>query len=459
MSKLKPILCLGIILLSILTVTACSGEKTPYDEYNKEGYNVSVKYDANGGFFTTNTEVIVDSYKFSDLKTGANGTKEIALISPDDAVRGSTNAFSVSRSGYFLAGWYQKREPLRDAQGNLLDADGNLASESGKDPAYTYSGRWDFVKDRLGLDANGTYTAENPVLTLYAAWVPEFSFDFYSKKTGEKIGSYIINPLYETELNVPRWNEETGKLDMYHFPKVTEKTFSGVYLSRESDQPITDAVISHPGIFDRETATARDTVMNLYVDLMDGDWYHIYSAGQFVKNASVSGNYILFEDLDFSDAVWPTVLMYGNFTGTIQGNGHTIRNAAVTQDNSSRVYAGLFGQIGENACIENVTFENVTVTLERGTLKPGARFGLLAGTLASSKNLKDVRILNSTLYISSDFTFSSDYEIGLLCGLGPVENVDLSGISCEPINREDSIFRLRVEVDGNAVSVYREDAE
>ena len=91
--------------------------------------------------------------------------------------------------------------------------------------------------------------------------------------------------------------------------------------------------------------------MKLYVDYMEGEWFHITSAKQLISNASVSGNYILDADLDFADQIWPTALMHGNFTGTIAGNGHKISNIAIKQTNNSKVNTGLFGQLTETASI------------------------------------------------------------------------------------------------------------
>ena len=120
--KNKGIL-LFILLLTALLVTGCAQEPTPYEVNDAEHFTVSVKYDANGGTFTTNTAVIVDSYD-----AAATGGK-IALLSPDNALR-RNDAFTAVNNGYFLAGWY--RECTRQADGTCV-----------------YAGRWDFEKDLL----------------------------------------------------------------------------------------------------------------------------------------------------------------------------------------------------------------------------------------------------------------------------------------------------------------------
>ena len=123
-------------------------------------------------------------------------------------------------------------------------------------------------------------------------------------------------------------------------------------------------------------------------------------------------------------------MMYGTFTGTIQGNGHTFSNIDLVQTNNSKPNAGLFGQLSETALLSDLTFKNVTFTIKSGTRVAGTSYGLLAGAVAEKTQLKAVNILESTLLIDSGCYFGTeDYTIGLLCGMG-VANVDTADISC-----------------------------
>ena len=61
--------------------------------------------------------------------------------------------------------------------------------------------------------------------------------------------------------------------------------------------------------------------------------------------------------------------MYGNFNGTIKGNGHTIKNVTIEQTNNSKVNAGLFGYLAETSSLSDLTFENVTFAGEEPCLK------------------------------------------------------------------------------------------
>ena len=78
-----------------------------------------------------------------------------------------------------------------------------------------------------------------------------------------------------------------------------------------------------------------------------------------------SGNYILMTDLDLSGIDWVPIT---NFSGTLNGNGHVIRNLTVNTTGN----AGLFAEL-EEASISNLGIENADVTSSAGCA------GILAG--------------------------------------------------------------------------------
>lgn len=432
----KTILTVCLLLVAMLLISGCSGDKSPYDLNNEQKYNVSIKFDANGGLFTTNTSVIVDSFNISGMKTNNAGQVEIPLIAPDDAQRGK-EAFSAYKSGCFLAGWYAERVETTDAQGNKV---------------YTYSDKWDFSKDKLQVHSSGSYSADEPVLTLYAAWIPMFEIEFYSVKSGEYLDTMAFDPNVVGDIAVPEWDMSTGTIDMKDFPENNGYTFNGVYLDKEGTQAVTSDVITHSGTVNYENGTSSNSSMKLYVDWLEGEWFHIYTAEQFIKNAKLNGNYVIHEDLDFADVIWPTTLMHGAFTGTIEGNGHTFKNVSATQTNNSRTISGLFGQIKESAQVTDLTLENATFTIQKGARVNGASFGLLAGQIDDNAKLTNIQIVSSILQIDSDCAFlSEDYSIGLICGTGNESGIDASGITCIAVGEAPET--LDITVDGTSVRV------
>ncbi len=421
----KAILLAVVILAVIFVAAGCAATNNPYRTNDDAGYNISIKFDANGGFFTTNTAVIVDSYNLADLPRDSAGNAIIALLSPDDSQRGK-EAFTAVKNGYFLAGWYTQR--------------------IGEGENATYADKWDFASRTYSVKADGEYTASEPVLTLYAAWIPLLEIEIYDLASGSMVNSAAFSPL-ETDLEhiqLPSWDEKTGTVLMGKFPKYDGYTWGDVYLDAEGTQKVETEQITHPGKVNFDNATAQNPKMKLYVDFMEGEWYHITSAKQFVANASVSGNYILDADLDFTDQIWPTALMHGNFTGTIQGNGHKISNVTITQTNNSKVNTGLFGQLTENASISDVTFENATLVIEGGTRVMGASFGLLAGTASADAQISDVAVTGKVQIANDAYFGTDDYVIGLLCGSGEPA-IDASQITCEVIGEPPYRISARVE--------------
>lgn len=441
-NRLKAIFLTVILTVTVLLLTSCGDEGTPYDEYDNDGYTVSIKFDANGGTFTTNTSVLIDSYNPDDFSDG-----KLPLIAPDNSSR--VTPLSPKKSGYFLAGWYTQREAVLDANGNHLDHDGNIAAESGNDPAYVYGDLWNFESDKFTIDASKTYSATEPALTLYAAWVPEFVFEFYSKDGAELIGKKTINPLSNMTITLPAWNLSTGEMNVNDFPSVPSKTFNGAYLGKDLSDKISSLTVDHSGVFNQETATYDDHVMKIYVDFIDGDWFKISTAEQFIKNATPSGNYIIEADLDFAGKSWP--LSTATFRGSIIGNGHNFSNISAKQ-NSLGNNGGLFATIAGSAVLENINFVNATYTLAKGSRTNGATFGLLTGTVSEGATITGVT-LSGKIVVSSNAQIPNIYNVGLVAGIGyDMTGIDLTGITAEALD-DSKLYIATVTVDGNEVSV------
>ncbi len=438
MSMKRKALFLCLLVLMISVFAAACGEANPYDVNNQKNYTVSIKYDANGGSFTTNTTEIVDSYNISGLPKNSEGKVELPLITPDDASR-DKDGFTPTKSGHFLVGWYASRTENKDENGNVT---------------YTYSEPWDFENDRFVADPKENYDAHTPALTLYAAWAPLYEIRFYDRATGEALQTHTIDPLSSedaTTVKIPAWSEETGAMSMYKFPGKDGYTFQQAFYDKEGTQPISAETLTHPGTVDRTTATVSNGQLDIYVDWTEGTWYRISTAEQFVKNFNLKGHYEILADLDFTEEIWPTAMMYGSFSGSIQGNGHTISNVTIKQNDNAKVNAGLFGNLTAEAKIQNVTFQAVAFTIQKGARVTGASYGLLAGSITDGALLDAVSILDSRLLIDSGCYFASeDYAIGLISGMGD-GGVDYSGIRCEAVGSDPEA--LQITVTDNAVSV------
>lgn len=438
--RFKYLIATSLLVLAVLALSACAGNwGTPYPSLDEQGYTVSVKFDANGGVFAGTSDVtVVDVFSPANAETNAKGEKEFSLLSPDDPLR-KEGAFSISRNGYFLAGWYTERTLRTNESGAPVDEFGVPTSESNKEQGYTYSGLWNFDTDTLKLKIDGTETSETPVLTLYAAWIPYIDYEFYTE-SGDLIGTTEL-----IDLDLPAWDENSGKMDLKRFPDRDGMTFDSAYLDTALTVPLTEK-INGTDYVDYTTGTTSTEKIKIYTKWLEGDWFKIYNAKQFFNNSRLGGNYIICADLDFSDTVWSPTMATGKFTGTILGGGYKFSNITVVQGDASKTSGGLFGSIDEGATIENVTFENITYTIEAGSRMQGASFGVLAGSVSDSATLSGVAV-TGTLYISENCYPQSDYKIGLLCGSGNTANIDLSGISCLPA--EEGSEKIGIEVDEN----------
>ena len=405
---------IGVVMFAI---TKCDGNPTPYEEYENDGYNISVKFDANGGVFTTNTSVIVDSYKLENLPDADDGRKSISVLDPANAIRGG-QAYQAAKVGYNLAGWYATKTEVKDDDGNVI--------------GYTYSDKWDFDTSKYYIKADGNYSIDKPVLTLYAAWVPDFTYEFYAVDDEGNLtllGTKAMNPTQSTDIRLPAFNETTGGTDANDFPYISDMTYNGVYSDPQCTIPVESDVIQHHGVFDASTAQVSNTTMKIYCKMLDGLHFRISSADQLIENAYLNGVYTITNNLDFTGKHWPEVFTTGSFSGAIIGNGYAITNVTLEQNDNSVTNFGLFGQIADDARIENLKLDNITLNVKAGSRLSEPKFGIIAGLISDSASISAVRLTNSEIVIYTKSTVSMTVlkpEYGLVCGIGNTTGVDFS---------------------------------
>lgn len=458
MNKLKVILMLVLALTAILLITSCSSG-APYEDYTSEGYQISVKYDANGGTFADGVSTIVDTYGLDSLPT-KDGMKVAQLIAPENTeVRGDANNFNPSKKGYTCVGWYEERT--------------EVVLENGK-IGYTYGKRWDFENNQLKIDPSKQYNAGEPVLTLYAAWVPNFNIELYLIDDPDTVLGTIDNVSIGGKIKTPVWDESDDSIFLGDFASVIEKnmqgkTFIAAFTDSEGKNRITGDSIVHTGTINYEDATAINPTMKLYIEAWDGEWKHVYKAKKLVDKFDLTANYVIMNDIDlrtYNELLeeylyekWPSTNVNNEFTGKIVGykkeNGQPVKisNITFTQaSTSSKGVIGMFGRIGAGAVIRNIYFENACMTIDKGSpLVARMSFGLLAGAIDDSAVLANVSI-SGGIKISSKCKFRQleQVTIGLVCGSGNTHGVDYDNIIVEKIDDVDS---FSVEIDGNKVEL------
>lgn len=429
MKNSKVILILIFAMLFSIALIGCS-DMTEIDKYKEMGYTVQVTYNGNGGNYIGSQAVsLVDMFNPDKFTADSDGKVHIKLTEPTSKLRpsGGSDPVTLSMQGYFFAGWYKSRELKKDADGNVLDWNDRVLEEidgiyyvKGTDPlaagypaCTSYSDYWDFETDTIDVDLNGDKEVS---ITLYAGWVPYYSFDYYYQQDGQWTkyattsfdykatnaeGSTtsdrdtIFMPKYESGA----MNYKTAYSDgrSYDFPQREGYTFDSAYLDSQCTQKI-DQSFTHQGSVDLESGKAVNSVQNIYVKFLDGVIYKIQTAEELSKNGDADGIYYINSDLDFTSVEWPNALKYNAFEGQFYGNGHKISNLNVTFNSASARCGGLFGSIASGAVIKDLTIENLTFDYAATGRINGGSYGLVAGdisngadvsiTLAGALNLK-----------------------------------------------------------------------
>lgn len=470
--RTKTIIILSCALGAVLpfALGACAGAKTREDTLDslaKQGNSVIVHYEKNGGVFNSKKNAdIFDAFSMEDVEDGG-----VPLLEPGDPDRGSNNSVTstVTRSGYTLIGWYRHIEPRVNEDGNPLDDEGNICyiprvvtedgvavrdeegnpcfeyvSDAGKPQAYTYIGRWDFGKDRVRAEdlEPEEYRKGKTVMAfrLYAAWAPNFTYDFYREEGGEWVKyASVIKPAASDFIAAPHWEDTAGSLNYEAVPRYAiaadEKngisaqsfTLTGLYADASKTQPYfeegttaCEAKIPHHGTTDLESGTATGTCVKLYTTWKEGNWFRISTAAQLAANAAPDGCYEILADLNCSEISWKFSGYI--FTGTFKGNGHTLFNITSRQTDAeiSVPHGGLFGTFSAQAHLEDITFENVTYSIEAGArpkrfVEEQVTFGLFAGAVAdgvTDANIDGVKLTGSIAIGGRNLVWTSGAKAG-----------------------------------------------
>ena len=434
-------------------------ENNKYNQKKKEGYSITVRYESNGGTYLDRDGItLIDMFNPNDYEKDSNGAIHIKLFDPTDPNRpsGSSDGIYITRTNHFLVGWYKNKTLRVNAEGKpvnengeaLVLIDGSYHVEGNLDviseEAYDYSGYWDFKTDTIDYTSDmGEYE-----LTLYAVWLNYFEFDYYYQNNGswEYLGNTTFN--YKTAnqegsntadkdtIWVPKWVDGSMNYthkyqnnEVYSFPKVNGYTFKAAYLDENLTNEITDSY-EHIGSIDFEKGVAVNPIVKIYITLDEGEYYHITESKQLVNNPNLNGIYIIENDLDFTNEVWPTMFSLGTFNGKIyskDNNVYKLSNINVRHSNAGAKIGGIFGRVSESAKISNVEFENATLDLaDVGRRNRDTSFALFAGIIDSASSIENVK-LSGTIRIGA-ITPGDNYQINLIANGEGIENINTTSL-------------------------------
>ena len=136
----------------------------------------------------------------------------------------------------------------------------------------------------------------------------------------------------------------------------------------------------------------------------DGNTYTVYTADGLMAWAeaaqgNLSLNCTLTHDIDLSGTEWEPVGDRNNvYTGTFDGNGHTISNLTITKENLSfGDDCGMFGRVGTNATIQDLTLEDVRLDVDADDVSIGALAGSNQGIISNCRVSGNISVTNKEM--------------------------------------------------------------
>lgn len=180
------------------------------------------------------------------------------------------------------------------------------------------------------------------------------------------------------------------------------------------------------------------------VTRQSGNIYHIKSAKDLAwwaykikqekndnaRNELLSATIYLDADIDLSGHPWQGIGENGSiFSGTFDGQGHTIRNMCAQADKNGSYGSGFFDRLLSGAKVQNVNFENCYA--DAGGSKWGA--SIVVGFLQKGNNnitIKNININNCKIKAA----FRSGFVIGRMEGNGDIkcDNIRVTRCIFEP---------------------------
>lgn len=293
---------------------------------------------------------------------------------------GYSNKFDLGIvSGHYVDDWYLPE----------LDANGNVQTD--ENGFVKLGSKWNFKTQRVYED-----------VTLYAKLKRKTQIRFINTESGTQVegdkGKMEFVP-----------GEYAFKPSSGSAPSMAGYTFLGkYYTTREANEE-----------FDWGNGVLiGEQDIDVYVSFLEGEWEFVSTAEGF-KTAVLSNRNIYLEaDINFADFIYETQFWsLGEYNGEIAGNGYTLSNinrpklvaSKGDSDSGKNYFAALFGVLGENAYIHDVTFENVNVEFEVNSSygRVEAYVGLLAGIAKEGARFNNVTIsgkLEYSLYSGKDIS-------------------------------------------------------
>lgn len=324
-------------LLSLFVFAGCSIRQSVEEYLEENGLVAQVTYFANdGGQFESKSDIKTMHYKDGD---------KILNIGITELTSGS---ISITKNNHEFLGWYyvevgEDGLPVRDEKGEIIlgdEVDFSIRIEEGQH--WYVCAKWRklaVVEVKLLCDSDVTITVGE-------------GEEIKSYKNGDVIHSYNFNlqGVVQSPSNAP--------------VQANDGTFVQFIANMQDAQEVAWP-IQRPD--DGSNVT-------IYAKYISGVWTLLRTVDDvktlFSSDSAMNRSYYLMNDIDCGGLTRTPISVFNSY---LQGNGYTISNFTIKKGGTSSLTAGakasMFGTIKENAKIENVVFDNITMDYE---VRPGA---------------------------------------------------------------------------------------
>lgn len=358
----RKVLLTILFVLAVLMfpgLIACGDDQFTEDDVIAKGYKIAVVFDYGGGKSNDKTQVKIRLKEGSKVPNPSIMDKDLVL---------------PGRAGYSFRRYSLAKT---DENGSLLrDEDGNLIPDRA----------WDFDNDIPTGD-----------ITLIAEWWENYRIVLHY---GEDYALTKSREVERTTDGLPTSVTKSAFTD-------DEYTFIDYFYDKAGTELIES--VPMPLENERFADSADGLTLDVWGKTIKGDYKVIKKATDLLSFSFASGtNIYMYADVDMDELNENQSFSFPNeYSGEFLGNGKTIKNIKITQtaSNNSDYYFGLFKEIGRDAKISNITFDNATLYADLAQPNVQQYFlGMFAGRVRENAKLTGVHVTGTI-----DYTVAAGY--------------------------------------------------
>ena len=189
---------------------------------------------------------------------------------------------------------------------------------------------------------------------------------------------------------------------------------------------------------DVEVDSYFDPITNTYT-VANADGLQTVLEGVATGETPADANIVLGGDIDLNDVVLSRAAVKSNwvpvgtsekpFTGTFDGNGYTIKNLSIVENEAKegKAHIGFFGY-AKDATIKNVTFENVYLNIPCLDIDHSqGHIGAVAGTLEGTSTIENVTV-KGLIQIEATPSANGASRVAVVVGGNSYANVTIKNV-------------------------------